>query len=196
MDKNPNKSYLLIIIILLLGLYITNYFSIFNSDKECKVEKIVNNNDTNNEVIKEEKIDNIISTKDLVTSYFFMDEGKLVFFYGYLDNGDFYFRKIDNNDTDKSFTVYDNKMTKYEGLNNIKKLKTFNYGSDRKPISFLITEDGKLYSVYYSQSENVQVVVSKVTSDLEVEDIISLNEENDMVLLLKNKENKTIKFSE
>ena len=50
----------------------------------------------------------------------------------------------------------EDKVSKYEKLNNIKKIRYYNNGTSTSPYLLLLTEDGKLYTIdlYSSLSQN------------------------------------------
>ena len=64
-------------------------------------------------------------------------------------------------------------MKKYESLNNVKRLKTFNKGSSVEPFRYAITEDGKVYRPYYDAVNNKEMPEQEMElSAYKVDDIL------------------------
>lgn len=188
----------IVIIILSIALVIVGYLGFGKKDKtvnaeaEVKTELQENNHDEKKNLAK-------VPTSDLVTLFYSASQEEVSIFYGYIEDGSLYYIKDSKNTNVKedfmsSFITGSkaNEMQKYTGLNNIKRMKTYNVGMDVNPVPFLITEDGKVYEVNMYDGFNVKLF--EKLAGYEVEDILSFECEwdTDIEVLLKDGTTKRI----
>lgn len=114
------------------------------------INSTVTNNISNTDTSKQVKSD--VSTNDKV-AICRLDNNH---FYGYIDNGMLYYVIYNEQEIQSFGNAPEDKVSKYEKLNNIKKIKYYNNGTSTSPYIILLTEDGKLYTIdlYSSLSQN------------------------------------------
>lgn len=114
------------------------------------INSTVTNDISNTDTSKQVKSD--VSTNDKV-AICSLDNNH---FYGYIDNGVLYYVIYNEQEIQSFGNAPEDKVSKYEKLNNIKKIKYYNNGTSTSPYLILLTEDGKLYTInlYSSLSQN------------------------------------------
>lgn len=191
-----NLIYILIIIILIIALAVVYYLGF---DKEAESNQEGENNIENN-------IATIVPTSDLVTLYYEANNERANIFYAYIENGYLYYFNDyaeANGISEGAFDYFSSfitsstnneNMVKYEGLNNIKRMKTYNVGTGVNPIPFLITEDGKVYTVNFQSMDDIKVEKYEGLSNYKIEDILIYSGEkySSFEILLKDGTTKTI----
>jgi hypothetical protein len=111
--------------------------------------------------------------------------------YLYISGGDMYYC-YDGNGSYIFGTYYcGGQIKKYTGLSNIKRLKTFNRGTDVNPCPCIITEEGEVYWVDFKWSDGgTEIILERFEflKDYQVEDVLSYNGEwqHRVELLLKD----------
>ena len=105
------------------------------------INSTVTNDISNTDTSKKVKSD--VSTNDKV-AICSLDNNH---FYGYIDNGVLYYVIYNDQDIQSFGNAPEDKISKYEKLNNIKKIKYYNNGTSTSPYLLLLTEDGKLYTI-------------------------------------------------
>lgn len=154
----------------------------------------------------------IIPTSDLVTLFYEANNKHVNILYAYLENGFLYYHydsvfadglnKAEDGITETAFdfisTFYidtegKTDIKKYEGLENIKRIKTYNIGTGVNPTPYLITESGKVYILLLSDGE-LKITLDERFKDYQVENILSHKEKmNDTFeILLKDGTTKII----
>lgn len=152
------------------------------------------NQSGNNTQVKKETI----PTTDLVSLYYEARQNGANVFYGYINNGALYYfteSHEGNNSGYISTFMPSSEMKKYAGLNNIKRIKTYNIGTGVKVVPLLITEDGKVYSVTFYGEKDIKVELYEPLKNYKVEDILSHEGEeySEFKLLLKDGTTKTVR---
>lgn len=124
---------------------------------------------------KAEEVQEKILTSDLFVLKCEIDD----LFYAYIEDGCFYYYK-----TDESFIYTESdkvrKMVKYEGLDNIKRMKLYNIGSGVDLYPCLITEEGEVYwvnNIYMFDRQEVYIEQFEFLKDYQVEDILYFDAE-------------------
>ena len=148
-----------IILIIILACFIIYVFkenqklSNKNMDLDARLALIENE--------KVEKQENTTNTNALINSTVTndisnTDTSKQVKNYGYIDNGVLYYVIYNDQEMQSFGNAPEDKVSKYEKLNNIKKIRYYNNGTSTSPYLLLLTEDGKLYTIdlYSSLSQN------------------------------------------
>jgi len=172
-----------------------------------------NQNKENEEVSQIEKNETetkkIIPTSDLTTLYYYINDEIANIFYAYIEDGYLYYfnESADVNKISEGTFQFvsgilrypaDKRVKKYEGLNNIKKMTTFNIGTGINPVLFFITETGEVYSmnIYsnFNSSNGINIKIYEGLKDYKIEDILSHNGELYSVfeLLLKDGSTKKV----
>lgn len=188
----------ILIIILSIALVIVGYLGFGKKEKtvnaEVKTELQENNQEVKTDLSK-------VPTSDLVTLFYSASQENVSIFYGYIEDGSLYYIKDSKSahakgDFVSSFITGSKayEMQKYTGLDNIKRMKTYNVGMDVNPVPFLITEDGKVYEVNMYDGFNVKIF--EKLADYKVEDILSFEYEweTDIEVLLKDGTTKRIQL--
>ncbi len=144
-----------------------------------------------------------IPTTDLVTLYYEATEARSNVFYAYINNGSLYYfteAKQANGTKEGAFDfistfIASSTTKKYEGLSNVKRMKTYNVGTGIDVVPFLITEDGKVYTVNIYGENDIEVKLYEGLKDYKVEDILSHTGEeySEFKLLLKDGSTKTVR---
>ena len=114
------------------------------------INSTVTNDISNTDTSKQVKND--VSTNDKVALCSLENNH----FYGYIDNGVLYYVIYNDQEMQSFGNAPEDKVSKYEKLNNIKKIWYYNNGTSTSPYLLLLTEDGKLYTIdlYSSLSQN------------------------------------------
>ena len=114
------------------------------------INSTVTNDIPNTDTSKQVKSDVLTNDKVAICS---LDNNH---FYGYIDNGVLYYVIYNDQEMQSFGNAPEDKVSKYEKLNNIKKIKYYNNGTSTSPYLLLLTEDGKLYTIdlYSSLSQN------------------------------------------
>ena len=114
------------------------------------INSTVTNDISNTDTSKQVKND--VSTNDKVALCSLENNH----FYGYIDNGVLYYVIYNDQEMQSFGNAPEDKVSKYEKLNNIKKIRYYNNGTSTSPYLLLLTEDGKLYTIdlYSSLSQN------------------------------------------
>ena len=114
------------------------------------INSTVTNDISNTDTSKQVKND--VSTNDKVALCSLENNH----FYGYIDNGVLYYVIYNDQEMQSFGNAPEDKVSKYEKLNNIKKSRYYNNGTSTSPYLLLLTEDGKLYTIdlYSSLSQN------------------------------------------
>ena len=217
---------IVIIVILLIacgGLYYLGFMkkadktesNIQIASNEEKIDNTVNTaetnikpSDTQTAETKTIQSNSNIPTTDLFSIYCEANDENGCLFFSYIDNGNLYyfvnFDKKDGNmqgafDFSTNFASSYNidQMKKYNGLSNIKRIKSYNAGTGVNPEIYLITEDGKVYRANIHDTSINNVLEAKLIESLKqyvVEDIISYDGEmkSEFKLLLKDGTQKTV----
>lgn len=124
-----------------------------------------------------------VPTTDLVFFECYAGPGDECLGYGiyvYISGGDMYYC-YDGNGSYIFGTYYcGGQIKKYTGLSNIKRLKTFNRGTDVNPCPCIITEEGEVYWVDFNWSDGgTEIILERFEflKDYQVEDILSYSGE-------------------
>ena len=131
------------------------------------------------ELKTEENIQTTVPTSDLATLYCVSTKDYSHVFYAYIENGYLYYfnSKVEPTDeTTYNYTSFFNngQTEKYIGLNNIKRIKTFNIGTSVNPVPFVITTDGEVYRInHWTKDNSIEVELYEPLKDYKVEDILS-----------------------
>lgn len=173
----------------------------------------LNQNKENKKVSQSEKNETetikTIPTSDLTTLNYYITDETANIFYAYIEDGYLYYfnESADVNKISEGTFQFmsgiikypgDERVKKYEGLNNIKKMTTYNIGTGINPVLFLITESGEVYSmnIYsnFNSSNGVNIETYEGLKDYKVEDILSHDGEMYSVfeVLLKDGSTKTV----
>ena len=114
------------------------------------INSTVTNDISNTDTSKQVKND--VSTNDKVALCSLENNH----FYGYIYNGVLYYVIYNDQEMQSFGNAPEDKVSKYEKLNNIKKIRYYNNGTSTSPYLLLLTEDGKLYTIdlYSSLSQN------------------------------------------
>ena len=114
------------------------------------INSTVTNDISNTDTSKQVKND--VSTNDKVALCSLENNH----FYGYIDNGVLYYVIYNDQEMQSFGNAPEDRVSKYEKLNNIKKIRYYNNGTSTSPYLLLLTEDGKLYTIdlYSSLSQN------------------------------------------
>lgn len=118
-----------------------------------------------------------VSASDLVTMV--CDGYGDTIFYAYIEDGSMYYYRKDKCGI-ITWSDGNESMEKYEGIKNIKRVKTFNCGSGVDPTPCLITEDGEVYwlnNTYIGYGEDMSLDKFSLLEDYLVEDILSFEGE-------------------
>ena len=179
---------------------------VFNKDTN-KIELCTSVYQSENQDKKEDI--KTIHTSDLTTLNYYINDETANIFYAYIEDGYLYYFN-ENADVNKisegtfqfmsGIIKYpgDKRVKKYEGLNNIKKMTTYNIGTGINPVVFLITETGEVYSmnIYsnFSSSNGVNIETYEGLKDYKIEDILSHDGEMYSVfeVLLKDGSTETV----
>lgn len=189
---------LIFIIIILLGISVTEYYFLKNLNK-TNDNNIIKNNEINNT--------DVVPTSDLVTLYYEANNEGANIFYAYIEEGYLYYFNDyvqGDNISEGAFdfissfiTSSNNKdnIKKYTKLNNIKRIKTYNVGTGVDIVPMLITENGDVYTIDFYNIEGIKVEKYEELKDYKVEDILSFSGEmhSQIKLLLKDRTIKEIK---
>lgn len=162
-----------------------------------------------NEQVTEEKENtkNIIEvpTTDLVAIYCDANNEKAELFFSYIKDGKvYYFHESDYEGKTTGqyykFSInlmgqyqYEEKMKQCEGIDNAKRIKMYNSGTGIKPVIYVITEDGKVYTGSFFEHDFALHLDNRL-KEYEVEDILSKTGEmkDEFKLLLKDGTTKTV----
>lgn len=173
----------------------------------------LNQNKENEQVSQSEKNETetikTIPTSDLTTLNYYINDESANIFYAYIEDGYLYYfnESADVNKISEGTFQFmsgiikypgDQRVKKYEGLNNIKKMTTYNIGTGINPVLFLITESGEVYSINiysnFNSSNGVNIETYEGLKDYKIEDILSHDGEMYSVfeVLLKDGSTKTV----
>lgn len=100
--------------------------------------------------------------------------------YVYISGGDMYYCHDSSGSCIFGTYYCGGQIKKYTGLSNIKRLKTFNRGTDVNPCPCIITEEGEVYWVDFNWSdEGTEIILERFEflKDYQVEDILSYSGE-------------------
>lgn len=216
MEKNSAKISLgtavclIIIMLLIVALMILYYFGFIKRTE--KEQDLLNENNKETMVAtnvknqtKEDEEKNVteikskdIPTSDLTTLRFYSTYDGISIFYAYIDDGYMYYYKEENiqntNNGDEFHPVYGiGMMTKYTTINNIARIKKYNFGTGINQVPLLITEDGKVYEVLLDEGD-LKTQLYEGLKEYKVEDILSHDGEMYDVfeILLKDGTTKTV----
>ena len=169
----------------------------------------VKNNIGLNEQVTEEKEDtkkiSEVPTTDLVAIYCDANNEKAELFFSYIKDGKVhYFHESDYDGKTTGqyykFSInlmgqyqYEEKMKQCEGIDNAKRIKMYNSGTGIKPVIYVITEDGKVYTGSFFEHDFALNLDNRL-KEYEVEDILSKTGEmkDEFKLLLKDGTTKTV----
>ena len=121
------------------------------------------------------EVDDEIPTSDRIH----LQCGESSIFWAFIEDGEFYYYCGIN----EGFIGYSNNMTENERLkkmtllNQIRRMKTFNFGSGVDPVPYLITESGEVYSLWLSYNEQMKLVKFDMLEGYQVEDILEFDSE-------------------
>ena len=185
-----------------------------NNNVEVNVEDrneelAVKNNIVSNEQVTEEKEEtkkeSEIPTTDLVAVYCDANNERAELFFSYVKDGKVYY--FHENDYEGKTTgqyykfsinlmgqyQYEEKMKQCEGIDNAKRIKMYNSGTGIKPVIYVITEDGKVYTGSFFEHDFALHLDNRL-KEYEVEDILSKTGEmkDEFKLLLKDGTTKTV----
>lgn len=165
--------------------------------KEVEPEKTEEKEDT--------KKTSEVPTTDLVAVYCDANNEKAELFFSYVKDGKVYFfheSDYEGKTTGQyyKFSInlmgqyqYEEKMKQCEGIDNAKRIKMYNSGTGIKPVIYVITEDGKVYTGSFFEHDFALHLDNRL-KEYEVEDILSKTGEmkDKFKLLLKDGTTKTV----
>ena len=165
--------------------------------KEVEPEKTEEKEDT--------KKTSEVPTTDLVAVYCDANNEKAELFFSYVKDGKVYFfheSDYEGKTTGQyyKFSInlmgqyqYEEKMKQCEGIDNAKRIKMYNSGTGIKPVIYVITEDGKVYTGSFFEHDFALHLDNRL-KEYEVEDILSKTGEmkDEFKLLLKDGTTKTV----
>ncbi len=215
-NKNTGLLVAIIILVLLVGglgsFIVYDKFLNNNSEKNTinqdnKTNNEDNNSNTNNDNNNNQDNNNLktVPTSDKVTLNYEATDESFNIFYAYIEDGILYYNvdnKIADNNSTSAFKYIGNfsvdsegknTIQKYNGLNGIKRIKTYNIGTGIKQVSYLITENGQVYNIQITNGK-INVTIDNNFNSLKVEDILSHTGEmsDTFEILLKDGTTKTI----
>lgn len=201
--KNSYVGIIVLLIVTIIALASYNVYDLFNSNnrvtgsEKCKkcsrsTNKCQNVNENNSVPVEDTYAMSI--APDIGFNFYLLKEGSLYYKIGNIDDyesemeGRYFFQyspfrlKAGNTET--------NELTKYDKVNNIKRIKSVNLSCGFSFFLFLITEEGKVYELTHDGDQFI--LENKIFKDYQVEDIVSysvgcdVEVEDSFKILLKN----------
>lgn len=139
-------------------------------NEKCTIKYTFNLNNNYQSTVSVDDTFSIINEPTLGKRFFILNNGTLYYDIEKCNDGYCNYMMYD---LDESYNGYLSGLKKYTDVSNIKRIKSYNHSTGVDWSLFLITENGKVYSLYYNEFNNkFNLDIEKDFSKYNVDDII------------------------